>query len=100
MLPLKPLSGDRYMLLGSATGVPSTMKQYLKVSNIYSLSVMLHTPVVSFSIGSGASRMSLLNFTLSASGAFIRKVIPSSVYSGETGRGNKRAIVAPVNCCS
>ena len=32
ILYLKPLSGDRYILLGSHTGVPSTMKQYLKVS--------------------------------------------------------------------
>ena len=83
MLYLKPLSGERYILVGSATLVPSTMKQYLKTSSTLSVSVTLHTPSSPFVRETGDERSSLSNCTFFASGALMRKVTLPSAYSGE-----------------
>ena len=98
MLNLNPSSGDRYMLQGSHTRVPSTTKQYLNVSKRNSLTTVCQTPSLSRSMGMFFASTSHSISTFLASGALKRNTMPSSLYSGEMmGRGNNRTSTPGVN---
>ena len=62
---------------------------------------MLQMPSLSRSIAFGLGSISAASSTSLASGAFMRKMTLSYLYSGEMmGLGKRRAITPGVNCCS
>ena len=66
-----------------------------------SSSSAVQMPSLSRSIALGLGRISAANSTSLASGAFIRKITLSYLYSGEMmGLGKRRAMTPAVNCAS